>query len=52
MVEEEGMGETMTEEQVGLPHLGNPPCTHQGGATASQTLLLLACLPSQAVRGG
>lgn len=31
VVEEEGVGETMTEEQVGLPHLGNPPCSYQGG---------------------
>lgn len=51
MVEEEGMSETMTEEQVGLPHVGDPPCTYQGGPLPPRPLLLLACLPSQAVRG-
>lgn len=45
VVEEEGVGETMTEEQVGLPLLQNPPCPDQGGPVADPGLATASRAP-------
>ena len=53
VVEEEGVGETMTEEQVG-PHCPweAPPHAQQAHHPIPDAPLLLACRPCQAVRSG
>lgn len=52
VVEEEGVGENMTEEQVGLPPRATLPAPTKAGPPIPDKLLFLTCLPSQAVRGG
>lgn len=52
VVEEEGVGETMTEEQVGLPPRETLPAPTKAGLPSLDKLLLFTYLPSQAVRGG